>query len=118
MCSIQSESTQKCLLLEANLRLTEAIEFVISSKAADRNAQELKEVAHASASLWNGQDLLLLSSIGRGRKGRGNMKWVDTAEEEEKEPQATILPVGGQQIPPLKVSLKLKERWTQGLQYH
>ena len=43
-------------LLEANLWLTEAIEFVISSEAADRNAQELKEVAHASVSPWNGQD--------------------------------------------------------------
>ena len=75
---------------------------------------------HLATVCHSGRQMLTpqMSSIGRGRKGRGNMKWVDTAEEEEKETQATILAVGGQQIPPLKVSLKLKERWTQGLQYH
>ena len=42
MCSIWGEGPQKRLLSEANLSLAKATEFVVSSEAAEKNAQELK----------------------------------------------------------------------------
>ena len=38
VCGIRSEGTQKRLLSEANLSLAKAIEFVLSSEAAEKNA--------------------------------------------------------------------------------
>lgn len=48
-CGLQSESTQKRLLSEANLSLSKAIEISLSTEAAEKNTQQLKVL---SSCVW------------------------------------------------------------------